>query len=564
MLVVLLGSGVASAEDPVQASAADDPTTTSVVFNDDLDLRYWRVDERLPDPADLPVFNYVEQVNRLNATVVSGRWGLAMQLDEVALLANRYVLDGVLYVERDLVAAGTPSLFPPGSDVYVNLEKIRGSFETKIATVQLGDTYVAFGRGLALNLNRNVDIDIDTSVQGTKVVLRPGAWDLSLVAGQANRQQVSQDIPNDEIYGDLRHAIAGLRAERFGLGPAHVGAHGVFYNFVDEPGWGPGIEGIGTGPDVVTGGVTTELVGVGGVDWFAEGDVFGYGPDQPSPLGPEAPDLGYGLYASAAAYPGAFVVLVEGKRYFQTERVNATLTPELYEVAVAPTLEYERVITEDSSAAVNSNDITGGRVQVDWAAVPGELVPNATVAVFRDDDLTVLHFNDVPETIVHPIVGIEWIAAETSLLANVGYRWDLRDGTAGGADRHLHGDLLLHVPLPGALMGAVSLYGEWFRWGNNPLQQSDYYEVETGWTLLYGSRLALTAYADQTTNPLVNSTGNIDEQTYAAIELQVKPAPDWTVKAFYGAYKAGIRCSGGQCRRLPGFDGARLSVVGGF
>jgi NADH-quinone oxidoreductase subunit L len=37
-----------------------------------------------------------------------------------------------------------------------------------------------------------------------------------------------------------------------------------------------------------------------------------------------------------------------------------------------------------------------------------------------------------------------------------------------------------------------------------------------------------------------------------------------TIKAFYGAYKSGIRCSGGQCRVLPGFEGARVSLVASF
>ena len=33
------------------------------------------------------------------------------------------------------------------------------------------------------------------------------------------------------------------------------------------------------------------------------------------------------------------------------------------------------------------------------------------------------------------------------------------------------------------------------------------------------------------------------------------------LKAFYGAYKSGIRCAGGQCKQLPAFEGARASVV---
>ncbi len=275
---------------------------------------------------------------------------------------------------------------------------------------------------------------------------------------------------------------------------------------------------------------------------------------------------------SAAFYPGPLVVLVEGKRYVQAERVNGLLTPELYEVAIAPTLEYERAITEDSSAAVNSYDVTGGRVGVDWALKPGELAPNASIAVFRDADIeTGLHFNTVPETIVHPMVGVEWILPDAAALINLGYRVDIRDGVDAdgqeidaGADRQLHGDAAIKVPLVAGLHLDASLQGEWYRWGVNPFQQEDYVEIETGWTVSYHSSIAFIWYTDYTTNPLVDSTGNLTEALYGAAEIQVKPSSGVTLKALYGAQKAGIRCSGGQCRLLPGFEGARVSFVGSF
>ena len=58
-----------------------------------------------------------------------------------------------------------------------------------------------------------------------------------------------------------------------------------------------------------------------------------------------------------------------------TERITTFTTAEGWEPSSVPTLEYERVITEDGAAAVNSNDIMGARVRVDYAAVPGEFTP---------------------------------------------------------------------------------------------------------------------------------------------------------------------------------------------
>lgn len=71
-------------------------------------------------------------------------------------------------------------------------------------------------------------------------------------------------------------------------------------------------------------------------------------------------------------------------------------------------------------------------------------------------------------------------------------------------------------------------------------------------------------YADYSDNPLVSSTGNVDEDVYGAVEVQWMPNSATTLKAFYGAYRAGIRCAGGQCRSLPGFDGGRLALSTNF
>jgi hypothetical protein len=604
MVAVILFAGVA------QAQEVSEQQEVSTSFTDDLEIRYWSKDQRLPGYPNRPVYDYIEQVNRFTVSSTSGAWTFDAQVDEVALFMNRYKLDGLLIAENPIVGqpgASFPILNVMPGDSYANLEKVRATYETPALSLTFGDAYVAFGRGAALNLNRNVDIDIDTSVQGVKGVWRPGAWDVTFVAGQLNRQQVFQDNPNVDIPGDKRHSVFALRGERFGLGPANLGAHAVVYNFVTQfdeldpsvaekkpgleagYGWEAGFREMATTPDVVVGGLTAELIGVAGIDWYAEGDIYGFpeGTDLPSPLGEEAErDLGYASYVSAVAYPGKFVVLFEGKRYYHAERVSALLTPELYEVAIAPTLEYERAVTEDSGAALNSNNMTGGLLRVDWAAIPGTFVPYVSTAVFRDADVGPLNFSDVPETIVHPLAGFELLNGDTAVLFNMGRRMDIRGSTGGeqpwtgapndlGTDKQTHADVILQVPLGGPYYLNANLAAEYYEWGVNEFQQEDYVESETSLTLGWGSRVALTWFTDYTTNPLVTSAGNFfpaafsdfDDRSkplYGAAELQVKPTPAWTIKAFYGAYKAGIRCSGGQCRQLPGFEGARMSVTGSF
>jgi hypothetical protein len=557
----------------------------SRTFTEDFELRVWQVPERLTGVEDRGVLNYVEQVNRFTATISAkfagaGNLSAYAQLDEVALMANTYYLNDVRQQERELLGTGvwSPLLggrFDPltqglqgwdliSRNLYINLEKLRVGYDAGSWNLQLGDVYAAVGRGTALNLNRNVDIDIDTSLQGLKFVAHPGAWDVTVVAAQTNRQQVSQDNPNANVtvFGERRHFVAGARVDRYGLGPVNLGAHGVMYNFVRDTGWKAGFNEIGTTPDAVVAGGSVEALGLGPTDWYVEGNGFFF-PTTTLWAG-QQPRPGFGIYGSGAVYAGRATLLMEFKRYRDVERVNSLLAPELYEIAIAPTLEYERQTTEDSAAAVNSNDIWGGKLRANFTAIPGALVPYASIAVFRDLDTGNLHFNSVPETIVHPMVGVEWTQDGWSMLFNAGYRLDRRDGPSAGADRHLHGDLLARVPLGGDWSFDLSMGAEWYRWGVNPFQQTDYVEMESAWSVQKGTLLTLIWYMDHSDNPLIDTTGNLTDKLYGAGEIQIQPLPALTIKAFYGAYKSGIRCSGGQCRVLPGFSGARLGLTATF
>ena len=332
--------------------------------------------------------------------------------------------------------------------------------------------------------------------------------------------------------------------------------------------------------DLVIGGATLELMGVGGFDAYLEGDAFHYTPEgelADSSHGAEGGFFGgQAFYGSLAAYPGALVVLLEGKRYHGTAPLaDRTARDEFYAVATPPTLEYDRAITIDSNAALASNDITGARLRVDWSAIPGKFVPYVSSGYFVDRDL--LHgLHTVPETIVHPLLGLEWLDGKRSVLFNAGYRVDDREGDEFGADRQTHGDVVVQVPLVGETHLNLNVAGEYFIWGENGSDlgetQPEYIEFETSMTLAYGPDYAATLFCDYTTQVPFNDEGNLfpdafdgeERPLYGAVELQWKPDPATTVKAFYGAYKSGIRCAGGQCRLLPGFEGARLAVQSAF
>ncbi len=527
---------------------------------EDLRVRYYHTDDKLTDFEDRNILDYVEAVDRVDITGGNQRFTVSLSGDAVGLWGNRYILDGELHHERDLYT----DISSPWDDALFQLEKVTAVLRSDVGVLTIGDSYAAFGRGIAVNLNKNTDIDIDTSLRGVSGVGHFGRVDVTVLTGVTNPQQIALENPNVGLHLGRQHAVTGAQANVFGLGPVNLGAHGVMYQFAREA--DPtqnALLAYDSAPDAAVAGATVEALGVGGIDWFLEGDYFDYmAADLPA-------DNGYELYLSAAAYPGLLTVLVEAKRQENTEVLNTFATPDNYEIAAGPTLEYERVITEDSSAAVNSNDLSGGRARVDLRLGKGTdtLTPYISEAGFYDAEIGGLHFNASPEAISHTVAGVTWSHGEAHLLLNAGFRVDRRlpeGGTDYGADRLEHIDAALTVPIAGPVSVELAPAAQAFHWGVNPQQQSDYVDFSGTIAIKIGSPWAFIFYNDYSSNPLVRSTGNLGEDLYGAGEIQWKPTSSMTLKAFYGAYRAGIRCAGGQCRSLPGFNGARISATASF
>jgi hypothetical protein len=540
----------------------------SVQVTHDMELRYHTsvVEDpglRIDGPFEIfpwmDVHDYFEQVGRTNIQVTKDSLSIGIQIDEVALFSNQYVLDGEATQTTPLY---TDAIQAPFDDAYFLVEKLFVKKKWNQVELTLGDGYASFGRGIALNIVKNTDIDVDTSIRGAKGVFRLGDVDLTTVTGITNQQQISQDNPNLAISPNTAHMVTGVRAEWFG--PVTLGAHGVVYKFArpTELALATPISRYGSDVDAAVYGATIEANGVLGLDLFAEGDVYDYSALEMT----DGADglMGWAAYGSVAAYPGKVVMLLEAKATKDTERITTFSTAEGWEPSSVPTLEYERVITEDGSAAVNSNDIMGARLRVDYSAVPGSLTPYVAASVLIDNDTEGLHFNDSPETILHPMTGVEYSAGHYAVQLNAGHRIDQRQDAAEGADSMSHADATIHIPLFGDEALEIDIDAKQFNWGINEQQQADFLEMANAAAWHHGDEWIFVFYQDWTDNPLIQSEGNIGDNLYGALEVQHKPSTNVTLKAFYGAYKAGIRCSGGQCKSLPGFEGGRVSMNGVF
>ena len=570
-LLALAGLAASTPAAAVELWGSGPLANATVQISSDLEIRFHQNDDLLPlFPDRTGVLDYFEQVERINLLLAKDDLSVGVQVDQAAFFANRYILDGEEVIERPLF--DREQFTSPWDSALVQMEKAFIEKRWDHAELVVGDTYASFGRGIALNIVKNTNIDIDTSLRGARYTLMAGDLEFQALSGLSNTQDISQDNPNLLITKDIPHMVTGTRITHYAVGPAQVGAHGVIYRFGREEErdlaavnrYGGDLDAVVSGADVA--------FSAGGADWFFEGDLFGYRTPEMTELEEGEGLNGWATYGSATLYPGKATILVEGKATKDTERLNSFSTPDNWEVANVPTLEYENVITEDSSATVNSNDVVAGRVRLDYAAIPAELTPYVSVAGFRDRETGGLHFNKTPETIGHAITGVEWVKGRNVLFINTGYRMDVRDDAAEGADRMAHLDAEIQFPIGPNDGLEIALNGRRFWWGTNELQQEDFLEMNNAIGWHRGEEWVFLIYQDYTDNPVITSEGNIPitlggtspetdpgRYLYGAGEVVWHPNSASTFRLFYGAYKAGIRCAGGQCRSLPGFEGGRVS-----
>lgn len=571
----LFGLQPAYAEDDDADAEAKEPAV-SLSFTDDLEIRLQNFDPSPLVRVGGPPPKFIEEVNRFTGRAQAGAWGFNVQVDQVAFIGLPYAVDGVVVREPPdlLLNCGLESCVqnPFGDYVYVNPEKMAVSYATDDVSVTVGDLYAAFGYGLALNVNRNVDIDIDTSIQGARVVARPGDWEFTGLAGTLNRQQVFADNPNfATLQGDLRHLVAGARAVRHDIGPASVGAHAVAVDFTQTYGVAGALEEAGSSVDAAMAGGTVELYGVAGMDWQFEGDIAAFPLDEQGRnilFTDGVPEMGHSLYGSTQFLIGQTFWQIDGKKYKNFQRMNRPLAGEQYQIIVPPTLEYERATNFNTAAAVLSDDIYGGRVRMDVAL--GSLTPYLSAAAFRDSDLeNAAQHAPTPETIVMGQAGLQVLTDELTVLTNVLGRVEKRDEDFG-QDVQIYGDVDVKFPLIGQSHADVIVFGQHFIAGPEATVFGD--DVVPSWDELSLSAtvapthdFGITGYFDYTTNPFANNGGNLgNPNLYGAVEAYFKPTSAWTLRAFHGGYAAGIRCSGGQCRAVPAFTGTRLAITGSF
>lgn len=533
-------------------------------------------------PEDSPYDPFAELINRLHTSVRVQRWNVGMQID---LLANAPPADPETGPVNPLF--GTPA--PPHAveDAYLVPEKLFVQYRGRAFKLELGDTYVNVGKGMALSLVRRTEIDEDHSLRGAKIGIATRPVDWTAFGGWVNAQNISVISINRNLQVPAGEFVFGSAALVRPARWMELGLHGIGTTFdrLDDDGGHRPVDRLGLIREPVqmgTFGASLRFPSLGPVDWYTEGDLFVYGKSPAGEvvhIGPEGEDQelkrGYAIYSGAQVFGSNVTFLAEFKRFedhlYQSRLSGVTENS----LTAAPTLELEEAINPDSQHAVTSNDITGYRLR--WTFYVPNTAHNVFInfAQFVDD-------HDVPghdrELIFHPYAGVQLFAPQGHhLFVTGGFRGEanLEDETPTG--REYGDDLMAHLYLDGAVVVKASTFELATNFRTFHEESDDPYdwfssESALSWNL---EGILTVAVLFDATNERASLSGPLavpgnlyasDDPAkplglFGAAEITVRPTPAMAVKVFAGANKQGLRCTGGVCRWLPGFSGFRTELT---
>ena len=560
------------------------------------------LDENPDDDIPAP-FPFSEFINRTQVDLKLGPFTLGVQFDFAATgptcnddayastYADSYGADAPCVHPNELRGSGWSDRVP--RNALAMLEKVYLKYQSKHFTAELGDFYVAVGRGVLLSMVRQPNIDQDNSLFGGRFDVLTKNLDIMGFAGFSNPQEISMELRNQQVD---RVPWALLAGGSIGVRPVKnlgLTVHGVGYELTELP------------SGAVGGTVAIKNIGKA-IDLFFEGDAFIYGQDEEAEL--NLPKTGYGLYGTVSGYAGPLTVLFEFKRYKDAQLLRRTGPVVPLQYNQPPSLEYQISVTEDVNGSVVSNDIIGGRIQGELFFLMSNTTLTASLLGSVDQE-SHPPFSRQGEVTVHPYLvldqGVHIGKTDLHLAGSVGYRHDFpfrlkpdddatADELARDATEHLRNTGLLHWNIDiGVSIGVHS-----FEWVSYFRRHSFTLEDETCWMRRSGEetcdkndgwvsnenaisytlmgKYTIALHLDFTDDPLVQSLGNsgavgnlvydpwFKSSAFIGAEVIAKPLPELELYLFGGSQKAGIVCTGGACRTVPAFTGLKTRVTVSF
>jgi hypothetical protein len=442
-------------------------------------------------------------------------------------------------------------------------EKVWVGWSQRDVEVVVGDSYVSFGRGLALSLRKVDELGVDTTLRGAKVILRRGAFGGTLIAGVVNMSNF--DEASGKTADTLNDLVAGVEGTARVTDGITVGAHGVLVAFHDlvtntfvPPGatadpdyrerwilFGPMIDAPRITPNfgLYLEGIVQRRTPV--KFEFAAMDLV----DQPV-------ETGYGLYGSATFYKGPATVLLEGKAYGDLAVVQPVFDEQEFtsvQYTTPPTVERLLQPIENPQ-----RKIVGGRGKFDWTFSP-TFQGFVSYGFFRDylGYQGPLSGEQEPGDIHDPYAGVDvrWDQARSRAIVSAGYRVVFTPDASGPT----RGDVHLDYDFVQALSARFSLelHGNHLeRHKGTVLGDEDWREgtAQLGVSMVR-PRVSVTAILDYTTDP----TQTKDIYPNGSVQWDLTSSSSVRLQA--GAARGGLKCVSGVCRVFPPFEGVKLTAV---
>ena len=463
----------------------------------------------------------------------------------------------------------------------VRPERIVLRWDHESWSVELGDTQLVIGRGVALSFRKVDLLGVDNALRGAHVRFDDGHFRFRLHTGLANPQ--NQDPITLRIFQDPADLVAAATVGAT-FGPDdmfQLSGHAVrvwfeqegrdFFLQTSELTYDRAVDVLGwtfEAPSLADGHLAL-YVEANGLRRTTQRETSTGG------LGPEDHEFGRGIYASAQILADELTVLFEWKDYTNFLVAPTTLEGNPYRIySAAPGLEFDgpqrlRVIGNQR----------GGSVRIDYAFLPGPWQFSVNGSFFalnedalRDpfDGILVTHGWLTLQKRQEYGEGVNW-----SINASAGFRQEtlLHDVAstmrrAGDMDRRMiHG--MVDVTLGEGEHSFDLVLDHRFEQEVPFDTVRDFQVGGASVTYTYNIQLAISLVLRWTDYKRGENLQRAERdynflggELYPSLEVRWNFDPGTFLRGFVGTTPGGTICSGGVCREVPPFEGFLLQFVG--
>jgi hypothetical protein len=516
------------------------------------------------DNYDGEEFNdeYADLRNRLNLKLAVDNYTFSMRLDTITL----FFPDDTMADDIDQMND------PPYLDRYAP-EKYSAQYRDGTLQLDLGDFYASFGRGIALRIRKTDELAEDTSLQGIKARVNFGPFKITGLGGVIN--PTNTDGVTEKIIEDVYDLITGLQASYRIEDRVVWGVHGVgvFFNALDQNRVVDEQIEMGRLPnDALIFGTSVEVP-----DLFDYGDA--YAEFNYTTQSFDVEDIpyatGWAAYFGSNLYLGDFTVTPEFKAYStydlhtMTDRHRGDDDDVRY---FSQRLDYIRppTLEPEDMEIHNNDDITGGRLRVDWRPGGGDTLVFLSYAGFVATDK-----GDVGDRFIYNAqIGAEQDFMKRGRVGlDIGLREENPDYDGGHPHHLLYINANLKVPI--LIRHSVDLHvTHWFVHeyatkkefikGTSSLDYSWSPYLSVGVILGYDTYKSTRSFSDIEEFFVPDPEFDPDRkfrEIFLAGNLTVNLSSRVVFKLLVGQIRGGLLCVSGACREYPSFSGVRFTTV---